>query len=169
MTDDHRPAPQYGEYATPEEVARLRGAQSPPEPVIRQADPVKQAAAPTRPRRAWDLPFTGGLLVLGFVLTLQALPGFFDFSATLTAAFKVSGVDVDFGADADAAGIALLIVHCALLLAAIGISVVQLRAGRPAFWVPLAAGVLAVIADIVIPLVLILTNPAYASVLLDRQ
>jgi len=166
MTDEPRPAPQYGEYATPEEVARLRGVQSSPDPVFHQADPVKQAV--TRPRRAWDLPLTVGLLVLGFILTLQSLSGFFAFSATLTAAFKVSGVDIVFGADADVAGILLLIIHCVLFLAAVGVSVLQLRAGRPAFWVPLVAGALAMLADIAVPLVLIATNPAYASVLLDR-
>lgn len=172
MTDEHRPAPQYGEYATPEEVARLRGPAQ-PEPIAPRPDPVTPQSHPElspaeRRRRAWDLPVTGGLLVLGFVLTLQSLPGFLEFGSTLSAAFAVSGVAIEFGADANAAGITLFFVHCVLFLAALGVSVFRLRAGRLAYWVPLTAGALAVLADIVIPLVLILSDPAYTALLLNR-
>ena len=182
MTDEPRPAPQYGEYATPEEVAKLRGTQSPPEPHTRQPEPVRHPAPrpiprsaerPTarpdeRPRRAWDLPLTVGLLVLGFLLTLQSIEGFLNFGSTVSQSVSQAGLDVEFGPEADVAGIILLLIHFALLLAALGVSVALLRAHRLAFWVPLTAGVLATIADVVTLFVLMLGNPAYTSLLFDR-
>ena len=81
----------------------------------------------------------------------------------------MSGVDIEFGADADAAGIVLLIVHCALFLAAIGVSVAPAARGSPGvLGAPASRERSRSLADVVIPLVLIATNPAYASVLLDR-
>ena len=186
MTDDPRPAPQYGEYATPEEVARLRGLQSPPEPETRHPQPATQSAprptsrvtpratagatagAGERPRRTWDVPITVGLLAIGFALTVQSIEGFLNFGSTVAVSVAEAGLDMKFGAEADAAGIILLIIHCVLFLAALGVSVALLRAHRLAFWVPLTAGLLAAVADIVTLFVLVLANPAYTALMFDR-
>ena len=45
----------------------------------------------------------------------------------------------------DAAGTALVASHLLLYLLAVGLSIALLRAGRPAFWAPLGAGVVAAI------------------------
>jgi len=163
MTDEPRPAPEYGEYATPEEVARLRGVQltPSPEPVVHRATPVP--AATTRPRRGWDLPLTSGLLLLGFILCVQMLPGFLDFSSLLTVSATQGGFDAEFGAEADAVGIALFFVWSALFLAALGVSVGLLRARRLAFWVPLTAALIAFLTLTVALLVLTLSNPGFTS------
>jgi hypothetical protein len=186
MTDEPRPAPQYGEYATPEEVAKVRGTQTPPEPPAGHPEPVRRpaprpmprsTAGPTarstarpseRPRRAWDVPLTVGLLALGFLFTLQSIEGFLNFSSTVTQMFARTGLDLEFGQEADAAGIILLLIHFALLLTALGVSVALLRAHRLAFWVPLTAGALATIAYVVTLFVLMLANPAYTSLVFDR-
>jgi hypothetical protein len=186
MTDDPRPAPQYGEYATPEEVARLRGLQSPPEPQTHHPEPAPQraprptsrptpgatprstAGAVARPRRSWDPPITVGLLAIGFALTVQSIEGFLNFGSTVAISVAEAGLDLKFGAEADVAGIILLVIHCILLLAALGVSVVLLRAHRLAFWVPLTAGVVATIADIVTLFVLVIANPAYTAMMFDR-
>ena len=186
MTDEPRPAPQYGEYATPEEVAKLRGTQSPPEPQTRAPEPVRRPAPlstprsaerPTsrstarpieRPRRAWDVPLTVGLLALGFLLTVQSIEGFLNFGSTVAQSVAQAGLDLEFGQEADAAGIILLFIHFALLLTALGVSVALIRAHRLAFWVPLTAGALATLADIVTLFALMLANPAYTSLMFDR-
>jgi hypothetical protein len=182
MTDEPRPAPQYGEYATPEEVAELRGPQSPPQPPARRPDPAPtpaprplsrstgSAAVETteRPRRAWDVVLTVGLLAMGFALTVQSISGFLNFGSTVALSVAEAGLDLEFGAEADAAGIILLIIHFVLLLTALGVSVVLLREHRLAFWVPLTAGALATLADIVTLFVVTLSNPAYTSLMFDR-
>ena len=173
MTDEPRPAPQYGEYATPEELAELRGVQAPPQPQSPRPEPAIRRSAPmpaatTRPRRSWDPPITIGLLLLGFAFTVQMLPGFLDFSSTLTVSAAQGGFDAEFGAEADAVGIALAIVWCALLLVALGVSVGRLRAGKLAFWVPLSAGVLAFLIMMFTLLAVTFSNPAYTSLFFDR-
>ena len=183
MTDESRPAPQYGEYATPEEVARLRGIPLAAEPiaapatasVVHRTDHAAAApatsatlAAPARPRRLWDAPLTVGMLVLGFFWTVSSFSGYLDFSSTLNQALAPTDFELRFGADADTAGIVLLVIHSVLLLAAVGVAVSLIRRRRLAFWVPLVAGLTAFAADIVVLGILIANNPVYTSMLLDR-
>ncbi len=66
-----------------------------------------------RPRRAWDVPLTVGLLALGFVLTVQSIEGFLNFGSTVAQSVAQAGLDLEFGQEADAAGVILLFIHFA--------------------------------------------------------
>jgi hypothetical protein len=114
------------------------------------------------------VPITVGLLAVGFGLTIQSISGFLNFGATVARSVDEAGLDLQFGPEADAAGVILLIVHCALLLAALGVSVALMRARRLAFWVPLTAALLAFVADVVTLFALMLGNPGYTSLLLQQ-
>jgi hypothetical protein len=69
-----------------------------------------------------------------------------DLAGSLPIALEQYGIDPGAMPEwLDAAGTALTLSHLFLYLLAAGLSIAQLRAGRPAFWAPLAAGVIAAI------------------------
>lgn len=201
-----RPArPQYGEYATPEELAALQAsraeaeagaAQAPaasdtpaaaiPAPVerddaarnaarsaARTPDPVPGAVADrsgtdssTRPTglRRWDRPLTIGLLVFGALNLLLTGPSMLSPSEQFAESLEIVGVTGFSSFDAlDSAGVALLIVHGILLIVAVALSLARLHAGRIAFWIPLTAGILAVIVMLVVYAVVIVGDPAFVE------
>src|SRR5690606_17654611 len=87
--DDPRPAPQYGEYATPEEQrARIRqpdpAAAPPPAAAVQPYAPHPPHARPTtdaaRPTRAADRIITFALLAYGLITVVTAVPQMLDFA-----------------------------------------------------------------------------------------
>src|SRR4051812_33190602 len=161
------PAPGYGEYAP-----------RPPEPP-RTAEPERTAetelpATPTgaRPHSAvrrgpaWDRVLTIGLLTLGVLNVLAGIPQFLRLPETLDDAYAMQGFG-DYTADslASAIGIAINVVSVVLLLVAVALSVARLRAGRLAFWVPLAAGATSAIVTIALMAVAMLGDPAISGYL----
>src|ERR1700709_1761648 len=88
VTDD-RPAPLYGEYATPAEVAAARGplpdsdvALDPAPAPVRQ--PTSAVARPsTAPVSRWDRPITIALLAAGVVNVASSVPLYLDFAYSL--------------------------------------------------------------------------------------
>ena len=171
-----RPAPRYGEYATPEEVAAARGPLpvEPTDPVSRLAAPIPTAAPPRRmlpstpaphPRRANNL-ITTLLLVFGIWNTVSSIPSYLDFGAALSQGLELLGYGtVSFGEVAHTAGIVLLAVSLLVLVAAVGLSLRLMRDGRRSVWVPLAAGALFVIASVVVTTVIVANTPGLAHVL----
>lgn len=152
--DPARQAPLYGEYATPEEVAALTGVAAVPAP-----PPAPRPAAPTGARR-FDRPVTVALLVFGVITLIQYAGLLVDFEAALERATAGTPMaDVDFDATTTIAGRVLLGILLALLVAAALLSVVALRAGRVAFWIPLTAGLVGVLAIFVVYLVIIFATP----------
>jgi hypothetical protein len=144
MSDTERPpVPQYGEYAPPGYV--------PPVPGPNDLKPVAYDTAPEAPaggrkRRTWDVVLTVILLVLGLL------------GATFGVAYGVIFTDPErlgdllaqqgypgFDAQPGAAPAVLVISHVVLYLLALGGSIPLLIMKRIAFWVPLAAGVVAAI------------------------
>lgn len=157
---DSRPAPQYGEYATPEEVAALRGI---PAEVPRPA-PAAPPAAPARPRasgaRRYDRPVTIALLLFGVINFVQYAGAMLDFDTFLELATAGTPTEeIDFGDPARIGGYVLFGVSLVLLLVAGFVSVQLLRRGRLAFWVPLAAGALAVGTWVVVLVAIVLQTP----------
>jgi hypothetical protein len=162
-----RQAPRWGEYATPEEVAEIRGPDAdalPMPPDLRPHDaPPAPSGSPlpgpppggsigpgAAPRTAeaprWDAPITVGLLALGLVNLLNSIPGDLDFAAYLKAVFAASGFGtLDVPESARIAGIIALVIDILLLLAATVLSLARIRARRRAFWVPLAAGGISIV------------------------
>ena len=154
-----RQAPQYGEYATPEEVAELRGPDAPPLIPLETAPPPPPSGRPLpgppppgqRRGPVWDGIATFGLLGLGTVDVLRNIAGFVDLRATLTTQLGALGyADVEVPGSVGPWGYVLIVLNVVLLVAAFVLSMRLLRRGRIAFWVPLVAGVVAAIADAIV-------------------
>lgn len=156
---DPRPAPQYGEYATPEEVAALRG----PAPAAPAAtpDPVPAPAAP--PGSTWrrmDRPLTVAFIAFGVINLLQYAGAMLDFEYFLEVTTKGTFAEaIDFTEAARVGGVVLFLICLVLLLASTAVAVLLLRRGRIAFWVPLVAGVLTAIAWVVVLGAILLQTP----------
>ncbi len=150
-TGPDRPAPRWGEYATPEEVAALHPQLArKPEP-----EPVPPPVVPPV-RRGWDAPLTIGLLVLGAWNVLGSIPGYLDFGSLMHRAATLAGfTGVTVAPSAHAAGIVAIVVNAVLLAAAIAGSLILLRRHRRAVWVPLAAGALSLITVTVIGVIVL--------------
>ncbi|WP_294177893.1 DUF6264 family protein [uncultured Schumannella sp.] len=179
-TPDARPAPQYGEYATPEEVARITGrpapgsepapASPPPVPAERARDWPSEERAPRPPLR-WDPPVTIALLLLGLWNVISAIPSFWNLDRDLAQSFAAMpsdlGVDlsdVQLGEPTLLVGRILLGVWVVLFLISLGVSVSRLRARRRAFWIPIVASVVAMIAVVVAITVIMFIEPGLAAV-----
>jgi hypothetical protein len=158
---DSRPAPQYGEYATPEEVAALRGTPVEPAPVA--APPVVRPPRPSGARR-YDRPATIALLLFGLINLLQYAGPLMDFANTLDRYLIGTPYDaIDFGEAARIGGLVLLGILTVLLVAAVACSYLLLRRGRVAFWVPLTAGALTILAWVATLTVVVLQTPGALS------
>lgn len=160
---DSRPAPQYGEYATPEEVAALRGApvDAPtptPAPVARTSPPVDASRGAVL--RRMDRPITIALIAFGVLNLIQYAGPLLDFEYFLEVATKGTFAEaIDFGDTARIGGVVLFIVCLGLVLASGAIAVLRLRRGRVAFWVPLVAGALSMLGWVVVLFVILLQTP----------
>ena len=176
-SSDERARPQYGEYATPDEVAAARGPlpKAPAEP--RRVVPDRSLSAPgagsaapipsarPRPRPANNL-ITALLLVVGSWNTVSSIPSYLDFGQVLTQGVAVAGYGtVTFGQTAHTAGIVLLAVSFLLLIAAIGVSLWLIRRGRRSVWVPVVAAAVYLAASIVVMTVVVANTPALLDVL----
>jgi uncharacterized membrane protein YhaH (DUF805 family) len=179
-TPASRPAPQYGEYATPEEVARITGrpvpgsepapASPPPAPAERARDWPSEDQA-SRPPLRWDPPVTIALLLVGLWNVISAIPSFWNLDRDLAQSFAAMpsdlGVDlsdVQLGEPTLLVGRILLGVWVVLFLISLGVSVSRLRARRRAFWIPIVAGVVAMIAVVVAITVIMFIEPGLAAV-----
>jgi uncharacterized protein DUF6264 len=168
--------PQYGEYATPEEVAEARGPLpvEPTDPVSRLAAPIaspvseraaKAPGAASHPRQGNNM-FTVLLLVFGIWVTVTSIPSYLDFGAVLSQGFEILGYGtVNFGAIAHTAGIVLLVISLLILIAAVGVSFRLMRDGRRSIWVPLVAAALNQLATLIVMAVIVADTPALAHVL----
>lgn len=171
MTDPARPAPRYGEYATPEEVAALRGVPLEPPAVPPPSGRPTASRAPASPVRAtgarrYDPVVTIALLVVGLVNVIQVAPAYLQFDSFLNATMDgTTFSSIQFGAAARIGGYWLLGIDVVVLVIAVVVAFVRLRRGRTGFWVPLAAGGLSLLATIVATIVVVTQTPgALASV-----
>lgn len=192
MTDE-RPRPQYGEYATPEEVAEARGPvtaseaeviASPVAGVPTQAEPTSTPpAGPTgaaspgagpavpRPRTAtagpsrWDRPLTIAMLALAVVNTITTIPGYLAFRSYLTQAFQAGGYGtIEIPPFADAAGVILLVTDAVIVLAAIAAAGLRMRAGRRALWVPIVAFAIHALVFVIVVSAVVLNTPDFVAI-----
>jgi len=161
MSDTERPpVPQYGEYAPP-------GYQPPPprpgdlSPV--QSRPDAPAAAGGRRRRTWDVVLTSLLLVLGLIgASLGVVYGvMFTDPALLRDVLADQGYP-GFDAKPGAVPAVLVISHVVLYLIALS-SIGLLATKRIAFWLPLAAGVVAAIIFWSCLFILVSSDPGFLT------
>ncbi len=155
---DNRPEPKYGQYA-------------PIPPVLPEAATVVVAPAPdlakvpmAPARRTWDIAMTTLFLLLGVADVVTGLSTFANLAAGLRAAYAAQGYPA-FTSDALAStvGLALNIARITILGFTILVSLLRIRAGKIAIWVPIAGAVLAGIVVIVGLLVVIMQDPALAE------
>jgi len=175
---DPRPRPQYGEYATPEEVAALRGVPLEPTPPAMPPPPTDSPVAPRTGARAavpvtgwrrFDRALTIALIVFGVFNVVQSAPLFIDFAPTLELAAKsVTYVDLtslEFGEAARVGGYVLFAISIVLLVAAAGFSYLALSRSRVAFWIPLTAAALNLVCYLVVLAVVLYSTPGFLSVI----
>lgn len=157
------PVPQYGEYAPAGYVPPTQPVAGPSE----MAQPYGAASYPqqpaVKPRKTWDLVLTVVLLVLGFLgAGLGVMYGLAFTDPTLIAdGLEQSGYP-GFSGDAGAAPAVLIISHALLYLIALG-SIPLLLARRVAFWLPLAAGIVAAIIFWSTLFAVVLSDPGFVS------
>ncbi len=194
-TKQARPRPQYGEYATPQEVAIARGI-----PLDRGGEHVERLAAPITPGASstkhgstskapvrHDPPPRGGplamrrpgrtspmltvlLLVFGIWNTVTSIPSFLSLGPTLSQGLAAAGYGtVTFGATAHVVGIVLLVFSFLVLIAAVGLSLQRIRLGRTSFWVPLTAGGVWVVGAIVGMVVIVANTPGITTVMQNHS
>jgi hypothetical protein len=156
------PAPRWGEYGPdvpppPPVPAEQRPEPEPePEPTLRPRE-----SADARPQRSWDLAATIGLLALGTLNTLVSIPSLLDLPFVLDTMYQAAGYG-DYTSDALASGVGIAanIVQIVLLILAVWLSTISLRARRLTFWIPLTAGAVSTIVLIVLFAVAMIGDPA---------
>ncbi|WP_213813777.1 DUF6264 family protein [Glaciihabitans sp. dw_435] len=188
MTDP-RPAPQYGEYATPLEQAKAMGLDAVPVPEVTDAPagvkrqpessaslartaPASLAVAGTRPRRGWDLGLTVALLTFGAYSVISTYAQYADLTTTLNYAYtlmnqmNMSGTKLGAYTSVDLArtiGIALNATQIVVFVVTALVSILLLRRNRIAFYVPLIGAALTVIVTIILMFVALTGDPAYMA------
>ena len=175
MTDE-RPRPQYGEYATPAEVAEARGplpaVEPAPAPVAQRpasdVPPRPTVARPSvRPVSRWDRPFTIALLAAGVVNVIGSISVYLDLARSLRTAFAqlgATGLKLD-GPEIPAIGVAMVVADSVLIVAAIILAALLIRRGRRAIWVPIVAFAVHGIVINLLVLPVVLNDPGYATLL----
>ncbi len=186
MTDDRPrygerlPAPQYGEFATPQDEERaaaaaaartpraLAGSPAPASPLppassLPPASPTPLWPARRKPRR-WDLVVTSVLLGYAAVNVLAQLFSGSTLATVMTEFYRAQGIGTYTPtALAQNLGTVLNVVTIVLLIVTVFATWWMMRRGRIAFWVPLVGGAVATIVALVFVAVLLQGDPAFIS------
>jgi hypothetical protein len=182
---ERRPKPQYGEYATPQEQAKIIADSLPPvspllvPPVLVPPVPVSPVPAPPeltppavtvpgrRPRR-WDIILTAALLGYATINVIAQLLAKDTLATIATQFFTAQGIgDYTPTALTTSLGNTLNVITLALFVVTVLVTTWRLRRGRVAFWVPIAGGVVATIVALVFVVILLQSDPAFTT-FLDR-
>ncbi|MCW4386455.1 DUF6264 family protein [Salinibacterium sp. SYSU T00001] len=190
MSDERgRPRPAYGEYATPEEVARARGMTldeyerhlasiaptrdeeaTPDAASARPSEPSRSSAPVAPPRsalansnaRIGDCIVTIALLAFGLLSVVTTIPALLDLGEGLSAAFAAQGLGAYTSFEAARAmGVVAIVVQLLLWLLTLALSIGAVRRGRLSWWIPLLGGVLAVLIVSALGLAAIFIDPAF--------
>jgi Family of unknown function (DUF6264) len=157
------PTLQYGEMAPPGYVSPVA---PPPVALPPLSAPTYYATPPVaRKSRTADIAVTCVLLAFGLIGLFGGLSVGLTLHQSLAAEASRYGVTYQDPANLGGLGAFIVISHIVLFLAALGISIALMVQRRLAFWVPLAAGVIAAIILWSILLSLILGDPALMSAL----
>ena len=177
---ERRPKPQYGEYATPQEQAKIIAdslppvspllvppVPEPPVPVPPELRPPAVAVPGRRPRR-WDIILTAALLGYATINVIAQLLAKDTLATIATQFFTAQGIgDYTPTALTTSLGNTLNVITLALFVVTVLVTTWRLRRGRVAFWVPIAGGVVATIVALVFVVILLQSDPAFTT-FLDR-
>jgi len=166
MTDE-RPRPKYGEYAPLPPAGQLPPPVGPPlanpGPAPRTPQP-EEAPVAARSRRTTDIVLTTFLLLVGVYDVVVSSESFTSLGAALATAFEQQGIAGFASQDyADSLGATANVIRAGLLVIAIVCSLLLISQRRLAFWVPLAAGVLAAATVVVCVLLVVIADPGFAA------
>lgn len=176
MTDE-RSRPQYGEYASAQEQAKIIANSLPPLPAVLQpkdaiappaaAPPTAAAVAPAvRPRRRWDLVLSIGLLTYAAVTIVTGFAQYSDLPGLLNQIYAQQGIGTFAGTGfAATAGFAINASNLVIYAIVLPLTVRQLRGNRLAFWIPLSGGVLAGIITGSLVIAVMLNDPTFTAYL----
>ena len=172
MSDQPRPRPQYGEYATPEEQrARIRQPEAAmahvPEPVAHApVAPATRAAVEPRSRMT-DRIVTFALLAYGLVNVVTTFPALIDYGSYADTVFKLMNVDVELTDPAAGRpwGIAAAFVLAIGWAVTALVSWWSLRRGRRTWWIPVVGAIVFTIISGALMLVPLMSDPAVWDVL----
>jgi uncharacterized membrane protein YphA (DoxX/SURF4 family) len=155
---DNRPEPKYGQYAPIPPVAP-----NAPAPYV-QAPETPTPRLLTQQRRTWDVVLTTLLLFVGVIDVVTGWRTFAGLADGLTAAYAAQNYPA-FTSEALATtmGLALNIARGTVLALTIVVSMLRIRAGRIAVWVPIVGAVVAGILVIIGLIVVIMQDPALAE------
>lgn len=186
MTDDRPrygerlPAPQYGEFATPQDQERAAAAAAartppalagspasasplPPASSLPPASPTPLWPARRKPRR-WDLVVTSVLLGYAAVNVLAQLFSGSTLETVMTEFYRAQSIGTYTPtALAQNLGTVLNVVTIVLFIVTVFATWWMMRRGRIAFWVPLVGGAVATIVAVVFVAVLLQGDPAFIS------
>ncbi|MHC5797251.1 DUF6264 family protein [Lacisediminihabitans sp. FW035] len=178
---ERRPRPQYGEYATPQEQAKIIAESLPPvspllvPPTIPGVPPAPDAStrvstssprSPGRRPRRWDLILSAALLGYATINVIAQLAIRDTLATIATQFFLTQGIgDYTPTALTTSLGDTLNIITLALFVGTVLLTVWMLRRGRIAFWVPIAGGVVATIVALVFVVILLQSDPAFTAYL----
>ncbi|CAN5418545.1 hypothetical protein BH09ACT4_BH09ACT4_14850 [soil metagenome] len=160
-----QPVPQYGEYAPAGYVAPTPAQpMQPVQPYGAASYPAYPAQPGVRRRKGWDLVLTIILLVVGLfgMLIGLAYAAIFSDPVLLDQGMQQQGL-TGFNGTVGIAPQVIVISHVALYLLAVGGSIPLLIGKRVAFWVPLAAGVIAAIIFWSALVSVLLSDPAFVA------
>jgi hypothetical protein len=162
MTDDARPLPQYGEYATPEQQAKAMGLDYVPPavtPVLPAPVPAQVAVAP---RGGYANRFlTIILMCIGGVILIDNVPEYFSYASTLSQGFAALGVTaIHVPASFNRIGILALVANAVIYIGTVLLSVRALRRGRISFYIPILGFV---VFALVLAILIAIVAPGYFS------
>ncbi len=160
---DPRPEPRWGQYSDAPPPLVAPAADLAPTGPHRPAERSAQSQHPA-PRRTGDIVLTVFLLGIGLIDVVLRFGQFESFAVIFHEAYAQMGYG-EFTSDAaaNAMGTVQNVARVIILLVAIGLSVRLIAQGKRAFWVPLAAGVVAAIVLTLGFFVVVIGDPALAQ------
>ncbi len=187
MTEEPRPQPEYGQYATPQEQAKAV-AKSLPTPAIatpatapthqrnpQQTIPQRNAARPARPlgqrnppaaARRPDRLVTLMLLAVGLGYALSQIPGNLSLAQVFDQLYKQMGIGSYEVTSATAViGVVLIIAQLIVWVLTAFWAFRRIRAGRPSWWIPVLGAVVSVAVSSALMAVLLMADPAFTTYL----
>ncbi|MHB1171163.1 MAG: DUF6264 family protein [Lacisediminihabitans sp.] len=178
-----RPRPKYGEYASSQDQAKAIavslprdtsvGAQRQPQPSEHghAFSPTRRTGPSARPRPSWDTALTSVLLGIGLLSVLMSVPGMAQLPATIQQAYALQGYSGSYGPIglASAIGLAINISQIMIWAVTCALSVFALRKRRPAFYIPIAGGLLSAVVVMVLLVVAMVNDPGLVAHLSSLQ
>ncbi|MGX5696313.1 DUF6264 family protein [Agromyces soli] len=164
---DERPRPRYGEYAPPgwswqPSQPEQPAAAAEPAPAPPPAPVADTSAARSRTAPRWDRILTIGLLAFGAFGAWNSAASLQEIPRQMQLSYEMMGVGT-FTPPEWLPTLALVgaIIQLALYAVVLGLSILRLRSGRIAFWIPLVGGVASFAVTLVLLAIVMLNDPTY--------